>query len=306
MGPARILIIDDDEVDRKAAYRALTQSEWRGEVALARNADEAKRQISEGKIDCVLLDYNLPGGDGLMLIPELRELLGEHVPIIMLTGEGSELVAVEAMKSGASDYLPKSLLTPGAMFRVIANSMERQRLQRELSHAQSQLEQQALYDGLTGLGNRSLFRRDLGRAISSGERRNAHFCLLMMDLDRFKAINDTYGHEVGDGVLAEVGRRLALIARAGDAFYRLGGDEFTAILDAPSQSAVSPLVQRVAGGVASPIQVLSVTVIVGISQGIAVYPDHGTSSEALLRSADAAMYSAKRVGRERAVSAIHA
>jgi len=306
MGPARILVIDDDEADRKAAYRALTKSEWRGEVVLARDAGEAKRQIGAGNIDCIILDYNLPGSDGLELLTELRELLGEHVPIIMLTGEGSELVAVEAMKRGASDYLPKSLLTPDAMFRVISNSMERKRLQGELSHAQLQLEQQALYDGLTGLGNRTLFRRDLGRAISSGERRNAHFCLLMMDLDRFKAINDTYGHEVGDGVLAEVGRRLSLIARAGDAFYRLGGDEFTAIIDAPSQSAVSPLLQRVARGVSSPIQVLSFTVIIGISQGIAVYPDQGTSSEALLRSADAAMYSAKRTGRELAFSPIDA
>jgi diguanylate cyclase (GGDEF)-like protein len=306
MGPARILIIDDDEADRKAAYRALTQSNWRGEVALARDAEEAKRQIGGGKIDCIFLDYNLPGSDGLVLLTELHELLGERVPIIMLTGEGSELVAVEAMKRGASDYLPKSLLTSDAMLRVIANSMERQKLKRDLSHAQSQLEQQALYDGLTGLGNRSLFRRDLARAISSGERRNAHFCLLMMDLDRFKTINDTYGHEVGDGVLAEIGRRLALTARAGDAFYRLGGDEFTAILDAPSQSAVSPLVQRVARGIGSPIQVLSFTFVVGISQGIAVYPHDGTSSEALLRSADAAMYSAKRIGSERAVSAVDA
>jgi len=306
MGPARILIIDDDEVDRKAAYLALRQSAWRGEVVQARDEGEAKRLIGEGNIDCIFVDYNLPGNDGLALLSELRQLLGEYVPIIMLTGEGSELVAVEAMKRGASDYLPKSLGTPDAMFRVIASSMERQRLQRELTNAQLQLEQQALYDGLTGLGNRSLFRRDLGRAISSEERRNTHFCLLMMDLDGFKAVNDTYGHEVGDAVLAEVGRRLSLIARAGDSFYRLGGDEFTAILDSPSQTAISPLVQRIARNVASPMLVLSNTVVVGISQGIAVYPHDGTSPEALLRSADATMYSEKRLARERGVLAVHA
>jgi PAS domain S-box-containing protein len=138
--PARcILVIDDDEVDRKIVCRALAQAKWEGEIIQAADAAEARRQAGARAFDCILLDYNLPGTDGLTLLTELRTLLGTQVPIAMLTGEGNELVAVEAMKRGAFDYLPKNLLAPDTLFRLVTQATERQQLKRELALADAQL-----------------------------------------------------------------------------------------------------------------------------------------------------------------------
>lgn len=299
-----ILIVDDDEVDRKAATRALGRAGWQGEIVQVCDAEQARERLAVRRFDCILLDYQLPGTDGLELLTELRATLGVQTPVVMLTGEGNEMVAVEAMKRGAFDYLPKTLLAPDALLRVITQAVERQRLQAELAKAQAQLEYQALYDGLTDLGNRSLFRRDLVRRIGAAHRRSGSFCLLMMDLDRFKAANDTYGHDAGDAVLAEVGGRLARVGRAFDVFYRLGGDEFTGLVEADSAEEVLPLVQRIRAVLAAPIAFGDVMLNVGVSVGIARYPADGSAPEDLQRAADAAMYQAKRSGEGYAFQAL--
>jgi diguanylate cyclase (GGDEF)-like protein len=291
-----ILIIDDDEVDRKRARRSLTQAGWDGDVAHAVSASEARHLISEQVFDCILLDYHLPGTDGFELLVELRGVLGVKTPVVMLTGEGNEMVAVEAMKRGACDYLPKSLLAPDTLLRVITQAVERTRLERELVEARAQIEQQALYDSLTGLGNRRLFMRDLGRALASAQRTNLPFCLFMMDLDRFKVANDRYGHEAGDAILAEVGRRLVATGRANDLFYRPGGDEFTALIDAVDSKTALSIANRIRHAIAAPITWHDNQLSIGISIGIGPYSSSVAAPDVLLRIADAAMYEAKASG----------
>ena len=291
-----ILIIDDDEVDRKSARRLLTQAGWDGEVAQAVTASEARHLISEQVFDCILLDYQLPGTDGFELLVELRGVLGVKTPVVMLTGEGNEMVAVEAMKRGACDYLPKSLLTPDTLLRVITQAVERTRLERELVEARAQIEQQALYDSLTGLGNRRLFMRDLGQAIASAQRTNLPFCLFMMDLDKFKVVNDRYGHEAGDAILAEVGRRLIATGRANDLFYRPGGDEFTALIDAVDGKTALSIANRIRHAIAVPITWHDQQLSIGVSIGIGTYSNDVMALDVLLRIADAAMYEAKASG----------
>jgi len=178
-----ILIVDDDEVDRKKTRVSLTQAGWDGDITQAVCASEARYLISQQIFDCILLDYHLPGTDGLELLAELRGVFAVKTPVVMLTGEGNEMVAVEAMKRGACDYLPKTLLAPDTLLRVITQAIERTRLERELVEARMQIEQQALYDSLTGLGNRRLFMRDPGRAFASAQRTNLPFCLFMIARD---------------------------------------------------------------------------------------------------------------------------
>jgi diguanylate cyclase (GGDEF)-like protein/PAS domain S-box-containing protein len=163
-------------------------------------------------------------------------------------------------------------------------------------HAQQKLmEYLALHDTLTGLPNRTLLMDRLDHAISVSRRDNQPLALLLLDLDRFKEINDTLGHAVGDSLLAEVGRILSGPLRESDTVARLGGDEFAILL--PS---VSGLVQardianRVARVLTRPFQVEQITVEVGVSIGVALYPDHGTGASELMRGADVAMYVAKR------------
>jgi diguanylate cyclase (GGDEF)-like protein len=296
MTHTRLLLVDDDEVDRKAVCRALARANWQGAIVEARDAAEARDQVAAGPFECILLDYRLHGSDGLALLEDLRIIAGAQTPIIMLTGEGNEMVAVEAMKRGAFDYLPKTMLTPDGLFRVISQAIERGRIQRELALAQSQLQRAAHFDGLTDLGNRNLFVRDLARAIAVATRHTTRFTLLMIDLDRFKAVNDTHGHEAGDVVLSEAGRRLAAVGRGGDAFYRLGGDEFAAIIDAPDHVSALPLARRIVDSIARPIDFHGHPVQVGTSLGGAHFPCDGANAEDLRRAADEALYRAKRQG----------
>jgi diguanylate cyclase (GGDEF)-like protein len=298
----RILIVDDDAVDRMAARRALTQAGWHGEVSEAATGPEAQALLSSGGFDCVLLDYQLSGVDGLDLLAQLQAEACRKVAVVMLTGEGNEMVAVEAMKRGALDYLPKGLLAPDTLFRAVTVAIERCRLQRELAEAEARLEHLALYDGLTGLGNRSLFTRDLNRLAAGARRHKQAFCLMVMDLDRFKAANDTFGHEAGDRILAELGTRFARMGRANDLFYRLGGDEFTALIDVPDPGAAEHVGRRIGEVAAGPVAYQGHEIQVGISIGAALFPSHGTTPEDLLRAADAAMYHAKRSGQGLAIA----
>lgn len=297
MTDPNILIIDDDEVDRKIVCRALTQLGWTGEIFQAASASAAHQVADEHRLGCILLDYHLPSSDGLDLLTELHDRFGAEVPVIMLTGLGNEMVAVEAMKRGASDYLPKSLLAPDTLFRIIANTLQKSRLELELAEARALLEFQALYDGLTSLGNRRLLMRDLDLALAKAKRSNGRLCLFMMDLDKFKSANDQYGHEAGDAILAEIGQRLVATGRANDIFYRLGGDEFIALVDNADHDTVLFIAERIKKAVAVPIDWRGVELSVGVSIGIAAYPDDGGGSGALLRAADAAMYQAKQSGK---------
>ena len=131
----------------------------------------------------------------------------------------------------------------------------------------------------------------LARAIAVSQRKNKPFGLLMMDLDKFKAANDTFGHEAGDAILAEVGTRLCQIARASDAYFRLGGDEFTAILDAGSDGRA--VAQRIMAAIGAPMPYGPHSLEIEISIGLANYPADAGSATDLIRVADVAMYAAK-------------
>ena len=293
-----LLIVDDDELDRKTIRRALEKTGCECDMTMATHSAEALALLGdEHDFDCILLDYNLPGVDGLHLLTELQTALKRPVPIIMLTGEGSELVAVEAMKRGACDYLPKLSLAPTTLYRAVHKSVEDASLRRQLAEAHAQLEHQALYDALTGLGNRRLFTRDFARSLADGERNDHPFALLLLDLDRFKALNDTWGHAAGDAVLAEIGQRLAKVGRPNDLFYRLGGDEFVALIAASDPPTLEPLLRRMLSTIEAPVLFEGQALSVGASMGIAFYPGDGPSDKALLNAADSAMYRAKRAGR---------
>ncbi|MDH5558399.1 MAG: EAL domain-containing protein [Alphaproteobacteria bacterium] len=163
-------------------------------------------------------------------------------------------------------------------------------------HAQQKLmEYLALHDNLTGLPNRALLMDRLEHAITASRRANQPLALLLLDLDRFKEINDTLGHSVGDSLLAEVGTILSEPLRASDTVARLGGDEFAILL--PSVSGLTQardIADRVADELARPFPVEGITVEVGVSIGLALYPDHGGDASELMRGADVAMYVAKR------------
>ncbi len=292
----RILLVDDDKVDRKVIIRALKKSGLSAEVEEAVDAQSALALLKESMFDCLLLDYRLPDLDGISVAQDIfSNSDGPAIPVVMLTGEGNESVAVEAMKSGIQDYLPKSNLGSENLARAIRSAVDRAISLRQTEEMNKTFEHMALNDSLTGLGNRNLFNSRLDSQIATAKRNQEAFALLIMDLDRFKEINDTYGHEAGDESLREAGKRLKALSRDADAFFRLGGDEFSALITTGvTQKGIEVLSQKIISAFQAPITYQSASFTIGISIGIAFYPEHSLDRSELLQLADAAMYKAKR------------
>jgi len=158
----------------------------------------------------------------------------------------------------------------------------------------------AYHDPLTGLPNRRLFQDRLERAILSAERLRAGFALLYIDIDRFKAINDSRGHHAGDQILCEIAARVAGALRKSDTLARIGGDEFAVVLEGiNSRTGASIVADKVVASCGAPCRVDGAPVVLSVSVGISLYPHDGTDAVALLNEADRAMYGAKLRNRER-------
>ena len=167
---------------------------------------------------------------------------------------------------------------------------EIKRLQEELGHM-------ARHDQLTDLPNRFLFKDRLGQALVQSKRRQAMFALLYLDLDDFKPVNDTLGHEAGDALLVEVGARLIATIRESDTVARMGGDEFTVLINDIQGPATAELLARmILEALGRPVQLRDRECAIGVSIGIALYPKDGTTADELLSKADSAMYLAKQAG----------
>jgi diguanylate cyclase (GGDEF)-like protein len=160
--------------------------------------------------------------------------------------------------------------------------------------AEAALEHQALHDALTDLPNRVLLHNRLQQAIRAAERNHSSVALLVMDLDRFKEVNDTFGHHTGDQLLAQLGKRLGSVLRSSDTFARLGGDEFAVLLPTATVEDAHQIAERLLQVLAQPFALGGLQLDIDASIGIALSPDHGQDADALLRRADVAMYVAKR------------
>jgi len=164
--------------------------------------------------------------------------------------------------------------------------------------AEQQVEYQAYHDALTGLANRRLFQEHLSLALALAQRRSSMVAVLFLDLDHFKLVNDSLGHTVGDALLREVARRLKAAVREGDTVARVGGDEFTIVLQEVQRGdAAAVVAQKVLRTIAEPMEISGHRLYVTTSIGITLFPNDGDDGETLLKNADTAMYRAKADGR---------
>jgi diguanylate cyclase (GGDEF)-like protein len=197
-------------------------------------------------------------------------------------------VAIAIENAHAFDKLEK------AHNRAAEYQRELQSLNRELLSTNRDLETAALYDHLTGLPNRCLIQERMEQQLQISQRDRHPFSIVMIDLDRFKEVNDTLGHHVGDELLTQIGRRFTQMLRQSDTIGRLGGDEFAVILPGTDAGSARRVTRQLSAALDEPFSLKDATLTVDASMGIAAYPQHGNDVAELLRRADVAMYIAKR------------
>lgn len=295
----RILLIDDDRLQQRL-MQGLVQN-FRGgafELDGAESYAEGLKKLLSGKYAVCLLDYRLDAQDGLALLREAR-IAGSETPVIILTADDSEEVDIAAMEAGAVDYLVKATLNPRLLERSIRYALK-------LGETLSQLRQLAQRDELTKLLNRREFSRILNEEWDRSVRFKRPFALVMVDIDHFKKINDTHGHQVGDEVLRHVASLLAGQVRNVDRVARYGGEEFALIMIETDGKSAAEHIKRLGVLLAETpcvVESKNLTVDVTLSAGVATSIGDATSALDLVEVADKALYAAKKGGRNRIVMA---
>ena len=286
----KVLLVEDNEADAQLTQDLL--AEWSVEefqVLHVKTLAEALARLSQDRYDAVLLDLSLPDAFGLPTVRQVHAT-SPTTPVVVLSGVSDQTLALQAVQQGAQDYLVKGQGHPELLTRAVRYSIERKRSEERLTYL-------AQYDHLTGLVNRMLFRDRLVQAMARSKRMQQPIGLMLLDLDRFKAVNDTLGHDMGDELLKSVAERLKSCVREVDTVARMGGDEFTIILEGvASEHNILVVAKRITDSISTPFEMKGHYISIGISIGITIYPIDDHSIDELLKHADAAMYRAKQQG----------
>jgi two-component system, cell cycle response regulator len=299
-----VLIADDDPVSRRLLQVSLGNAGYR--VDAAADGAEALRVLNQPDSPrLVILDWLMPGMDGVEVCRMVRASAREpYQYIILLTAKGHQTEIIEGLEAGADDYITKpfDLQELKARLRAGKRILE---LQEQLVSAREQLRIQATHDSLTGLFNRRAIEEALDREATRCRREKKPVGVILADVDHFKLINDTYGHQAGDAVLQEIARRMSASLRAYDSVGRYGGEEFLVVVPGSDLAAAAELAERLRQGIAAqPVSTDSAMIPVTVSLGVAVSADQPGGLEDLLRRADEALYAAKDRGRNRVETAL--
>lgn len=291
----RVLVIDDNEGDYyliKSLLNHVGGTDY--DTIWLPTGENLAARVSEIDPGICLIDYNLGLGSGLELVEELSKT-HPLLPTVILTGQAQHEIDVAAMRVGASDFVEKSQFSSQMLDRTIRYALEQKRNER---HLLSLVER----DELTGLYNRAGFAEKLETARNVADRTDRLLAVMFLDLDRFKHVNDSLGHAVGDALLCEVARRLSDCCRTTDIIARMGGDEFAIIATHLKHAMGAGMhAEKIVGAMAAPFELGEHVVHVGISIGVTTYPTDVGDSEQLLMNADMALYRAKEQGRNRYV-----
>ncbi len=198
------------------------------------------------------------------------------------------------------NFLEHTLETSSQEMKELYEELK-QKSQTALAKSEQRYKELATKDSLTGLLNRFAFQREIKRVVSNSKRTNAKFALLFLDLDHFKGVNDTYGHDIGDKLLQEVTNRILPNIRIEDVFARIGGDEFVLILTNIKNDTLEELIEKAISLFREPWIVENIKLKVTTSIGVAIFPDHADNEIELMKKADIAMYKSKELGRNQVI-----
>ncbi|PUA27548.1 MAG: hypothetical protein B0W54_13365 [Cellvibrio sp. 79] len=257
------------------------------ELVWCNQLDAALNKILSQEFDVALLDYYWGNASARDLLNAAR-VQACQTPIVVMTDEMETEVDREAIRAGAADYLIKGQIDHLLLERALRYAIERKQTEQHLSRL-------AHYDPLTDVPNRILFRDRLEHAINLAERDHNSFTLMFIDLNGFKQVNDNFGHDAGDAIIRICAERLNGCLRRSDSVARMGGDEFTLLLQKIANNTdVAHIAEKVIRAIEMPADINGHEVVVGCSIGIAIYPQAGRDADTLLKHADMAMYKAKQ------------
>ena len=291
--PLRILIIEDSANDAELIVKELQRGGYEITFQRADTSAAMTQALVDQGWDIIICDYRMPKFSAPDAMALLRKS-GLDLPFIIVSGSVGEDLAIAAMKDGAHDYIMKNNLA--RLIPAVERELREARVRRERDQAEEMIRFLAYHDPLTALPNRTLLQDRLQRAILDAQRENRPLAFLLMDLDRFKEINDTLGHHRGDQLLQQVGPRVQNLLRGSDTVARFGGDEFAVLLPHTGEEGAMETAQKILKALAPPFTIDNLPIHVEASIGIALYPEHGAGSENLIQRADVAMYAAKRTG----------
>jgi diguanylate cyclase (GGDEF)-like protein len=300
----KMLIAEDDGPSRRLLEVTLTR--WGYDVeSVSNGADASAALLAPGGPRLAILDWMMPGLDGVSVCRNVREAgIVPYRYLILLTSQSGEDDLVAGLEAGADDYIAKPF-KPAELKARLRAGRRILALQDELVTERNLFQSRAERDPLTRLWNHAEIFRILDRELARAAREGQTVAVIIGDLDRFKAINDTFGHLAGDTVVRAVAETMTSLLRPYDGVGRYGGDEFLVVLPGVDPEQAVVLAERLRSAIAAqPVDTSEGLVPVAMSLGVAACGcGAANTAEALVRAADAALYRAKRTGANRVVSA---
>jgi two-component system, cell cycle response regulator len=296
---ARVLVVDDRKASAVRIDAAVGKQQT---IEFEENPQDALFRIADGNYDLVLISLDLAHYDALRLVGQVRSLeRTRHLPILLVTDPGHDARVLRGLDLGANDYVLRSADRNELIARVRTQVRRKRYTERLRDNVQYSMEL-AITDPLTGLFNRRYMESHVGTLIDRSAARGKSLSVLILDVDYFKSINDSYGHDAGDDVLREFAERLKASIRGIDLACRYGGEEFVVVMpdtDLGIAAMVAERIRRRIAGEPFPIEGGERTIEVTISVGIAARMGAQDNATLMLKRADEALYRAKRDGRNR-------
>ncbi len=301
-----ILIVDDNSEDIELYRRILEcESESDFNIQSAETGTNALSMCKDRQPDCILLDYMLPDMTGLEFMQKINIKFGHNkFPVIMLTSQGDENIAVAAMKSGCQDYIQKVNISTKSLKPAIIKALENINISRKQNEYRRELERLVEYDELTGLFNRrailQMYELEYNRAL----RFNHELTVIMLDIDYFKSINDRHGHFMGDVVLRSFANAISRTTRSIDISGRFGGEEFLIILPGTNMHGGLIIAEKIRSRIERQTHFSDSGSMIKVtcSLGVASIDGGRKSKESVLELSDRALYTAKKNGRNQVAS----
>ena len=294
-----IALVEDDREDAFLLRRALQRSGIEFQLTHLERLSDALEYLEGNTTDVVVLDLGLPDGDGLDCLEKVQKV-APHVPVVILTGNDNDDNALSAVESGAQDYLKKGNMDGREIARSLAYAIHRKKAESHLRTGVYELQHAAETDELTGVSNRRTMLSFINNAWNTAKHTCVPIACVMMDLDFFKRVNDTYGHQVGDEVLVAVAGALKSVSRATDMIARYGGEEFCALLPSTTEEQAAQWAERARRAISdTTLHTRKGELTVTVSLGVAVGPNGCGQPTDLIDRADQALLVSKQCGKDR-------